>query len=1483
MDDEAEAKAHVDDLRRRRHIDDTNGVQGDANARSLASAMGMLSSQLYTKPTHFILEMIQNADDNTYAPGTIPKLTMIYREDGYVFIASNELGFSKDNVAAICEIGNSTKKVNGSQKGYIGEKGIGFKSVFTVADTVWVSSGAFKFKFNRDGLLGMIVPIWSDFKATKAVEEQTMFCLQIPDEKNQREVRGNLLSLGAELLLFLRKLRTIDVKILSADETDIIHEYSLHRDDEDHGTGFTTTHLVRRDLAPEPKTDQETLAVFRSTKYDMPAEPKREGITESEIVMAFPMTNTTKTYRKTYNYLLIRDYGLPFLLQADFLLTASRQDIIEGDAWNNALKSHAHVLFVKGVETFNKTGISDTIASVKYLWPKYAMGTHNPSGTFMDGFLKSLQSYLRHQPVLESQRGDLKPPKSMVYVPERFCDDAGRPLLSDPEFLGNFVAQEYSTNDVNRLGVNLQNIKDFCKLLEYMPPDVIHQKPASWHSRLASALVEASDKSLKEIEIIPLRGGRWVKPSTSSVYFPDRGQVEIPDGIECLVVDDEAAADQSRKKLFLKLGVKTITNVAVCNLIIQRHRSLGTHDTTLSPECLAAHAWYICMTENFLGINLSGLRLAKQGGGLAPARQLYMDGPDTSFKMSQFFPPTGSGCSFIHPVYVNYGDSCHRPRWNRWLQFNAGVSALPRLADALNSKISITPDFRHLIDTQPSSVWMALLRDNWNHYFSKESPESFDLGSEMVNCKNGRRKELSATYLPRRAICGDKFAASLVDFVDVQDPEHTGWDKFRSFGLSTEPDLGLCLDILRAASRDTSSMTLGKEYVISLFKSIEAESLDDADEIRSIFQEEALIPIEDGKSTSWMILDQCRWHAPACLAQLTALDQRFPSLKDFFCVTLQVHNASIGDIVKELRHHAGNMNGVDSLRALLLYLSDCLVNEDQADEHVPKLLLKLQTQQIFPVQRSSGQCRLASAQDHDWFIADRGRIEQCFRGKVWLLDASDSDVKRLAPVFKTLGLLDFYLSKRVIEQTEFTDEPKPCKNLTRYLQGKARFISLLVDEESQKTIQKHIQRIQVLASNNMKLRRYVQVNGKTIYGTDEVGRFVLTESPPLKLYCAESNVASKDPPWAFIQPRLAYMMNLQPSRQLVLTNILTTSSHSMIKDLLERAGLWKDDYIPEALPDQDEDDDEEFSQLVAKSEQVETKPKIKKERREPTAAPTPAGKNSKARSSIAPTSKHTKPMTDKSSSPSTSFPRVKSSVPPQGQQPQHPPAGYEPAESHESRLINSIVAAAETYDINTATLIEASPGGDSQQISALDLLQSSFAVVKSEAQDPDTQFHSELFIYTLLRENFEALQTSWTSPNRTRYNLPAFHPNPNTPNPSTFTISYPPTVQQLTAHLANHNISSANDWLGEPVTYHIDVHASSSSSEDDANEPFAFSNKQVDMARAWMESGRDVHLLVRVQGVMGTPRVRVYVEPLRLVVRGMLEVAAVGGYLLRGV
>ena len=134
--------------------------QREREGRGLAR----LSKELYSKDTHFVLELVQNADDNSYPPhlrsdpNTVPSLKFILTSK-CITVLNNEVGFSEKNVRAICDVGRSTK--DPCRAGYIGQKGIGFKSVFRVTDTPEIHSNSFHIRFDTtSGPIGYILPHW---------------------------------------------------------------------------------------------------------------------------------------------------------------------------------------------------------------------------------------------------------------------------------------------------------------------------------------------------------------------------------------------------------------------------------------------------------------------------------------------------------------------------------------------------------------------------------------------------------------------------------------------------------------------------------------------------------------------------------------------------------------------------------------------------------------------------------------------------------------------------------------------------------------------------------------------------------------------------------------------------------------------------------------------------------------------------------------------------------------------------------------------------------------------------------------------------------------------------------------------------------------------------------------------------------------------------------------------------------------------------
>jgi sacsin len=81
-----------------------------------------LSDNLYSKNSHFIYELIQNAEDNIYDDSVTPTLKFIVSNQG-ILTQNNEIGFNESNIKSICKFSTSSKKGQ-KELGYIGENSL---------------------------------------------------------------------------------------------------------------------------------------------------------------------------------------------------------------------------------------------------------------------------------------------------------------------------------------------------------------------------------------------------------------------------------------------------------------------------------------------------------------------------------------------------------------------------------------------------------------------------------------------------------------------------------------------------------------------------------------------------------------------------------------------------------------------------------------------------------------------------------------------------------------------------------------------------------------------------------------------------------------------------------------------------------------------------------------------------------------------------------------------------------------------------------------------------------------------------------------------------------------------------------------------------------------------------------------------------------------------------------------------------------------
>ncbi|PSN66175.1 hypothetical protein BS50DRAFT_635326 [Corynespora cassiicola Philippines] len=155
----------------------TSGASGDSSDKKEKVPLGEkiktklhighkdnISQQLYTSGYRFLYEIVQNSDDSSLQNArnaSIEPFLWFKITPGFLSVETNEDGFTQKDVEAICATGKSSKKATLDDEN-TGEKGFGFKSVFSVAHEVHVQSGIWPFRFQHhqgENGMGMVIPL----------------------------------------------------------------------------------------------------------------------------------------------------------------------------------------------------------------------------------------------------------------------------------------------------------------------------------------------------------------------------------------------------------------------------------------------------------------------------------------------------------------------------------------------------------------------------------------------------------------------------------------------------------------------------------------------------------------------------------------------------------------------------------------------------------------------------------------------------------------------------------------------------------------------------------------------------------------------------------------------------------------------------------------------------------------------------------------------------------------------------------------------------------------------------------------------------------------------------------------------------------------------------------------------------------------------------------------------------------------------------
>ena len=208
-----DGKKYIDLLRMfRKAVAENDKFHGANYPDLLNSILSVGENGVYSDSLRFIFELIQNVDDCDFLDNNDRRLDMQFDfESNRIILRYNEVGFTPFNVFAITGIAEAAKNVS-ENKIEIGEKGIGFKSVFGVADRVLIQSGWFSFELHKDNFTIPIPNYESDNYYTG-----TQMTLFVPGKAREiyTQIRNQYCHedaiFGRNPLLFLNKLTYLKI------------------------------------------------------------------------------------------------------------------------------------------------------------------------------------------------------------------------------------------------------------------------------------------------------------------------------------------------------------------------------------------------------------------------------------------------------------------------------------------------------------------------------------------------------------------------------------------------------------------------------------------------------------------------------------------------------------------------------------------------------------------------------------------------------------------------------------------------------------------------------------------------------------------------------------------------------------------------------------------------------------------------------------------------------------------------------------------------------------------------------------------------------------------------------------------------------------------------------------------------------------------------------------------------------------------------
>lgn len=317
-----------------------------------AQKSGGLAARLYDDRTHFIFELLQNAEDalNRRCDWNGSRRVNFTLSPTNLTLSHFGKPFDEADVRSVCDIAESTKN-----DASIGRFGLGFKSVYTVTDLPEIHSGDEDFAIE-----GYVFPKRANRTSRHADETQIILPLNPDDTTAQYDIEAGFRHLGPGALLFLRNIEEINWCVEEGTSG-----FYLRNSPEALGPNVQRITVLGQESG-QADVDQSWLVFHREV---FSSDQKRVGRVEIAFSLIplkddpkrFTVQPLAKSPLVVFFPTVVESY-LGFLVQGPYRTTPSRDNIPPLDPWNQHLVAETATLLVEAMRWMRDNSMLDVSA-----------------------------------------------------------------------------------------------------------------------------------------------------------------------------------------------------------------------------------------------------------------------------------------------------------------------------------------------------------------------------------------------------------------------------------------------------------------------------------------------------------------------------------------------------------------------------------------------------------------------------------------------------------------------------------------------------------------------------------------------------------------------------------------------------------------------------------------------------------------------------------------------------------------------------------------------------------------------------------------------------------------------------------------------------------------------------------------------------------------------------------------------------------------